>query len=207
MFFRYFSESIDDAVDPKIRKLAVEKLRSISEDIKSFKDIILDEVRSDQTMGCNPSQQTHQSCAAPNFELIQMHSSKTVIKNDVFSPFPEVVYPDHVSSEDATSIQTHSSSEKRLEQITVSSKLRCSSSKNKKTVEYLSIIGNTSRRAMWKKVKASALKHLYGLEKSNLEKIASKTGIEVDWMNVGGTDTNGALMERVREGIIKEMDR
>ena len=59
MYFRYFNESIDDAVDPKIRKLAVEKLRSISEDIKSFKDIILDEVRSDQTMGCNPSQQTH----------------------------------------------------------------------------------------------------------------------------------------------------
>ena len=125
-----------------------------------------------------------------------------------FKSSSEVFYPDHVSSTDATFTHTHSSlSEERFERISVSSKLRRSNSKNKKTPDSLSIIWNSSRGAVWKKVKASTLKDLNGLDKNKLEKIAFKTGIEVDWINVGGTDTKGALMERVREWITEEMDR
>ena len=61
MFFRYFSESIDDTVDPKTRKLAMEKLQSMVKEIKFSKDKMLDAVRSDIIMKYNPSQQKRQS--------------------------------------------------------------------------------------------------------------------------------------------------
>jgi len=123
-------------------------------------------------------------------------------------PASDLFYPDHASSENAISVHIHNaSSEERLEQIAVSSKLRHRNSKNKKTPDSLSIIGKPSRGAMWKKMKASALKKLNGLNRNNLEQIASKIGIEVEMINVDGAGTNDALMKRVREWITEEMDR
>jgi len=107
---RYFNESIDNVVDSKIQKLAVGFLQRIRKEIKSAKDQVLDEVRSDQTMGCNPSQQTHQSDVAPYDE----HSYKTSIHNVILFPTYEVVSPDHVSSADATFTHAHNSSREEM---------------------------------------------------------------------------------------------
>eukprot|EP00588_Corethron_pennatum_P031649 CAMPEP_0194346164 /NCGR_PEP_ID=MMETSP0171-20130528/105271_1 /TAXON_ID=218684 /ORGANISM="Corethron pennatum, Strain L29A3" /LENGTH=372 /DNA_ID=CAMNT_0039113253 /DNA_START=373 /DNA_END=1488 /DNA_ORIENTATION=- len=118
------------------------------------------------------------------------HSNRAVIQHATLFPASDFFYPDH-----AISTHTHnSSSEKRLEQIVVSSKLRCGNSKNEKT-------------GITKEMDASVLQDLNGVDKSNLEKIVFKTGIEVDLINGGSTETKGAMMERVREGITKEMDR
>ena len=117
-------------------------------------------------------------------------------------------YPDHVSSADATSLRTHNlSSEEQFEQIVLSSELKFSNSKNKKALDSQSIIGKTSFGAQWKKVKASTLKYLNGLDKNHLEKIASIVDIEVDWTNTDGADTNSVMIERVKEWITKDMDR
>merc|ERR1711957_1143884 len=136
------------------------------------------------------------------------HSNRAVIKNTALFPASNLSYPDQVSSTDATSTHTHSlSSEEQFEQIVVSSKLKFSNSKNKKALDSQPIIGKTSFGAKWKKVKASTLKYLNGLDKNQLEKIASIVDIEVDWTNTDSTDTNSVMIERVKEWITKDMDR
>merc|ERR1711957_355924 len=135
-------------------------------------------------------------------------SDRAVIKNRVLFPASNLPYPDHVSSADATSLRTHNlSSEEQFEQIVVSSKLKFSNSKNKKALDSQPIIGKTSFGAKWKKVKASTLKYLNGLDKNQLEKIASIVDIEVDWINTDGADTNSVMIERVKEWITEDMDR
>merc|ERR1711957_254845 len=97
------------------------------------------------------------------------HSDRAVIKNEVLFPGSNLSYPDHVSSADATSLRTcNLSSEEQFKQGVVSSKLKCSNSKNKKALDSQSITGKTSFEAQWKKVKASTLKHLNGLDKDHL---------------------------------------
>merc|ERR1740139_1110827 len=100
--------------------------------------------------------------AAPVFsqqEIVSpQHSDRAMIKNTILFPASNLCYPDHVSSADATSLRTHNlSSEEQFEQIVVSSKLKCSNSKNKKALDSQSIIGKTSFGAQWKK------KYLNGL--------------------------------------------
>merc|ERR1711957_1008146 len=84
MFFRYFSESIDDAVDGKVRKLKIEKLQNIvkeiksskdAKEIKSSKDKSSDKIGSDQTIGYNPSQQIKMQSSIASSDMISVEAS------------------------------------------------------------------------------------------------------------------------------------
>eukprot|EP00588_Corethron_pennatum_P003620 CAMPEP_0194299620 /NCGR_PEP_ID=MMETSP0169-20130528/60815_1 /TAXON_ID=218684 /ORGANISM="Corethron pennatum, Strain L29A3" /LENGTH=410 /DNA_ID=CAMNT_0039049725 /DNA_START=447 /DNA_END=1679 /DNA_ORIENTATION=- len=133
------------------------------------------------------------------------HSNRAVMKNSVLFPAADFFPPDHVSSTDATSMRTHNiASEEKFEQNAENSNLRRSYSENK-TSDSVSIIGKLSRGAVWKKLKASVLRKLNRLDRNKLEKIASKSGIEM--IHVDSTATNGALLERVREWITEDMYR
>ena len=70
-----------------------------------------------------------------------------------------------------------------------------------------SIIGNISRVDVWGKLRTFRLKDLNGLDKIQLNNIASKAGIEMDRINLDSNNTNDILMDRAREWITKEMDR
>eukprot|EP00588_Corethron_pennatum_P003599 CAMPEP_0194298914 /NCGR_PEP_ID=MMETSP0169-20130528/60432_1 /TAXON_ID=218684 /ORGANISM="Corethron pennatum, Strain L29A3" /LENGTH=878 /DNA_ID=CAMNT_0039048961 /DNA_START=235 /DNA_END=2872 /DNA_ORIENTATION=- len=135
------------------------------------------------------------------------HSNSEVMKNSALFPASVPSPPDHACSTDATSMHTRNlANEERFEQTFVkNSKVRRSYSEKKKPSDSVSITGKHSQGAVWKKLKASALIKLIGLDKNKLEKIASKSGIEM--INVDSTDINGALMERVREWIAEDMDR
>merc|ERR1711957_938398 len=81
---RYFSESIDDAVDGKVRRLKIEKLRNIIKEIKSSKDTkeikcskdkSSDKIGSDQTIGYNPSQQIQMQSSIASSDMISVKAS------------------------------------------------------------------------------------------------------------------------------------
>eukprot|EP00588_Corethron_pennatum_P003067 CAMPEP_0194298786 /NCGR_PEP_ID=MMETSP0169-20130528/60359_1 /TAXON_ID=218684 /ORGANISM="Corethron pennatum, Strain L29A3" /LENGTH=605 /DNA_ID=CAMNT_0039048811 /DNA_START=728 /DNA_END=2546 /DNA_ORIENTATION=- len=134
------------------------------------------------------------------------HSNRVVMKNSVLFPTSVFCNPDQVSSTDATSMNTPNVvGEEEFEKTTATSRVRRSYSENKKTPDSVSIIGNHSRGAVWKKVKASVLRKLNVLDENMLEKIAFKSGIEM--IKLDRTDINSALMERARECITKDMER
>ena len=148
--------------------------------------------------------------ATPVFRQLEIaspqHSNRAVMKNSVLFPASDLFFSDHVSSTDATSMHTHNlASKERFEQIAENLRGRRSYSENKETPDSVSITGKHSRGAVWKKVKASVLRNLNRLDRNKLEKIASKFGIEM--IHVDSTATSGALIERVREWITKDMDR
>merc|ERR1740139_1704684 len=105
---RYFSESIDDAVDGKVRKLKIEKLRNIIKEIKSSKDKSSDKIGSDQTIRYYPSHQTSQSHATHDLEQIHMQSS--IASSDMSSVATPMLFttPPFLAT---TAIQTYTSSE------------------------------------------------------------------------------------------------
>merc|ERR1711957_883281 len=81
---RYFSESIDDAVDGKVRKLKIEKLQNIikeiksskdTKEIKSSKDKNSEKIGSDQTVGYNPSQQIQMQSSIASSDMISVEAS------------------------------------------------------------------------------------------------------------------------------------
>merc|ERR1711957_653357 len=105
---RYFSESIDDAVDGKVRKLKIEKLRNIIKEIKSSKEKRSDKVGSDQTVRYYPPHQTNQSHVTHDLKQINMQSSIAYSdKSCVATPMLFATPPSLAT----TVIQTYTSSE------------------------------------------------------------------------------------------------
>merc|ERR1711957_768662 len=111
MFFRYFSESIDDAVDGKVRKLKIEKLQNIIKEIKSSKDKSSDKIGSDQTIRYYPSHQTSQSHVTHDLEQIYMQSS--IASSDMSSVATPMLFatPPFLAT---TVIQMYTSSETKI---------------------------------------------------------------------------------------------
>merc|ERR1711957_576335 len=91
---RYFSESIDDAVDGKVRRLKIEKLRNIIKEIKSSKDTkeikcskdkSSDKIGSDQTIGYNPSQQIQMQSSIASSDMISVEASTLFVTPPSFA--------------------------------------------------------------------------------------------------------------------------
>eukprot|EP00588_Corethron_pennatum_P035674 CAMPEP_0194347194 /NCGR_PEP_ID=MMETSP0171-20130528/105852_1 /TAXON_ID=218684 /ORGANISM="Corethron pennatum, Strain L29A3" /LENGTH=298 /DNA_ID=CAMNT_0039114415 /DNA_START=957 /DNA_END=1849 /DNA_ORIENTATION=- len=133
--------------------------------------------------------------AAPVFRQQEIASPRVVVENTVLFPAADF-------SLDAT-FTHNSSSEERLEQIVFDSNMRRSNIMKTRH----SITANISRVDAWGKLRTSRLKDLNGLDKIQLNNIASKAGIEMDRINLDSNNTNDILMERAREWITKEMDR